>query len=157
MEYEGDGSTEKIRTRIYTWHDIPHYYGDYVRALFVASAVLSAVAVPVLGDLLPFGTLVQVLSALLLVLLAGLTQPHSSIIFWYNIAVSAIGVVLLESTAIALYKADSFELFLAREAAALLMLFAFYFSVKTLRAMGAGKLGKLERPWEFEDTGGPST
>lgn len=138
--------------RIYSWHDIPHYYGDYVRTLFVAVAVLSSVAIPVLGDLLPFGTAVQVLSALLLVLLAGLTHPHSIILFMYNIAVSAIGVVLLESAAISLYHTDSFELFLAREAAALLMLFAFYFSVKTLRAMSAGKLGKLDRPWEFEDS-----
>ncbi len=137
--------------RIYTWHDIPHYYGDYVRVLFVTTAVLSAVAIPVLGDILPFGTPVQVLSALLLVLLAGLTHPHSMMLFLYNILVSAIGVVLLESAAISLYRIDSLELFLAREAGALLMLFAFYFSVKTLRAMAAGKLGKLERPWEFED------
>ena len=119
--------------RVYAWHDIPHYYGDYVRVLFIAVAVLSAVAVPVFGDLLPFGTLAQVLAALLLVLLAGLTHPHSAMLSLYNSVVSAIGVILLQS-------------------AALLLLFAFYFSLKTLRAFGQGKLGKVERPWEFEDS-----
>jgi len=138
--------------KVYAWHDIPHYYGDYVRVLFVAVAVLSAVAVPVFGDLLLFGTLTQVLCALLLVLLAGLTHPHSAMLSLYNSVVSAIGVILLQSAAISLYSADSFELFLTREVAALLLLFAFYFSVKTLRAFAQGKLGKVERPWEFEDS-----
>lgn len=145
---------ERIYTRIYAWHDIPHYYGDFVRVLFITVAVLAAVAVPLLGDLLPFGTLVQVLSILLLVLLAGLTHPHSVIVFWYNVCVSALAVVLLQYTAVSLYETDSFGLFLAREAGAISMLFAFYYSVKTLRAMSEGKLGKLERPWEFEDSGG---
>ena len=132
-------------------HDIPHYYGDYVRALFLGAAVLSVVAIPLFGDLLPFGTFAQVGSALLLVLLAGLTNPHSRMLMIYDVVVSGIGVFLLESAAILLYTADTPELFAAREAAALALLFAFYFSVKTLRAMSLGKVGRMERPWEFED------
>jgi len=130
--------------------DIPHYYGDHVRALFLATAVLSVVVIPVYGDLIPFGTLVQICCATLLVLLGGLTNPHSTMVMWYNAAVSGIGVILLESAAINLYAASSLELFAAREVAALALMFAFYFSVKTLRAMSQGKLGKVPRPWEFE-------
>lgn len=133
-------------------HDIPHYYGDYVRDLFVATAVLSAVALPVFGDLLPFGTLAQVGSALLLVLLAGLTNPHGRMLMLYNVIVSGVGVLLLESAAISLYSSDSVELFVSREVASVLLLFAFYFGIKTMRAMSLGKLGKTEKPWEFEDS-----
>jgi len=132
-------------------HDIEHYYGDYVRALFLGAAVLSAVAIPLFGDLLPFGTFVQVGSALLLVLLAGLTNPHSRVLMVYDVVVSGLGVFLLESAAISFYAADTAQLFAAREVAALALLFAFYFSIKTLRAMMLGKVGKMEKPWEFEN------
>ena len=132
-------------------HDIPHYYGDYVRALFVGAAVLSAVSIPLFGDLLPFGTFAQVGCTLLLVLLAGLTNPHSRMLMVYDVIISGVGVFLLESAAISFYPVDTTQLFAAREVAALALLFAFYFSIKTLRAMTLGKVGKMERPWEFED------
>src|SRR3989344_2428276 len=144
-------STGMKNDYLFRIHDIEHYYGDYVRALFLGAAVLSAVAIPLFGDLLPFGTFAQVGSALLLVLLAGLTNPHSRMLMIYDVVVSGIGVFLLESAAILLYTADTPELFAAREAAALALLFAFYFSVKTLRAMSLGKVGKMEKPWEFEN------
>src|SRR3989344_1476434 len=136
---------------IFRIHDIEHYYCDYVRALFLAAAVLSSVAIPLFGDLLPFGTFAQVGCALLLVLLAGLTNPHSQMFMLYDAIVSGVGGFLLESTAISFYSADTVELFASREVAALALIFAFYFSIKTLRAMMLGKVGKVERPWEFED------
>ena len=136
---------------IFRTHDIEHYYGDYVRALFVGDAALSAVAIPLLGDLLPFGTFAQVGCTLLLVLLAGLINPHSKMLVVYGVIVSGVGVFLLESAAISFYPVDTMQLFAAREVAALMLLFAFYFSIKTLRAMMLGKVGKMERPWEFED------
>ena len=49
------------------------------------------------------------------------------------------------------YAITPFLLFAAREAAALVLLFAFYYSVKTLRAMMLGKIGRMERPSEFEN------
>src|SRR3989338_11021214 len=90
---------------IFRTHDIEHYYGDYVRALFLGVAVLSAVAIPLFGDLLPFGTFAQVGCALLLVLLAGLTNPHSRVLMVYDVVVSGLGVFLLESAAISFYSA----------------------------------------------------
>ena len=69
----------------------------------------------------------------------------------YDVVVSGLGVFLLESAAISFYAADTAQLFVAREVGALILLFAFYFSIKTLRAMMLGKVGKMERPWEFEN------
>lgn len=150
--YQGEKSPAFSLTRR---HDVPHYYGDVVRILFLAVAVISAIAIPIVGDLLPFGTLVQVGSALVLVLLAGLTNPHGRVVAALNTIVAAAGALLVESVAIARYAVDTLPLFMAREAAALIFLFAFYYSVKTLRAMMRGTIGKTERPWEFEDTADP--
>jgi hypothetical protein len=133
-------------------HDIPHYYGDYVRELFVAAAALTAVAIPVWGDLLPIGTSLQVAAALLLVILAGLTNPHGKIIMLYNATVATIGVFLFEVTAITYYSEQPFVLFTIRETAAILLLFAMYFSIKTMRAMSLGKLGKPDMPIDLEDS-----
>ena len=131
-------------------HDIPHYYGDYVRMLFIATAVIAAIAIPVFGNLLPFGIFAQVGSIIVLVMLAGLTNPHSKTVFAINTVASGIGALFLESIAISQYATTPFLLFAAREAAALVLLFAFYYSVKTLRAMMLGKIGRNERPSEFE-------
>lgn len=147
-----NSSNDPLFSSVFRLHDIPHYYGDYVRALFLAAAVLSLVAIPVFGDLLPFGTFAQVGGALLLVLLAGLTNPHSKMLMMCDVIVSGVAVLLLESTAISFYASDSSALFISREAAAVALMFAFYFGIKTLRAMSLGKVGRAERPWEFEDT-----
>lgn len=131
--------------------DIPHYYGDYVRSLFITMAILSFIAMPLWGSLLPLGIIPQVGAALLLVLLAGLTTAKNLPIMLVNATVSAVSVVLLETFAILLQHTQSIQLFLSREAGVLLMLGALYFSVKTVRAMMSGKLGHTDSPLEFEE------
>lgn len=153
MTQRMQSSERDLSSYLFRLRGIPHYYGDHIRALFMATAVLSVVVIPIYGSLLPFSTLTQIICATLLVLLAGLTNPHSKITMWYTALVSGIGTILLESAAINFFATDSLELFLARELAALMLMFAFYFSVKTLRAMSFGKLGKAARPWEFEGKG----
>jgi hypothetical protein len=129
---------------------IEHYYGDYVRQLFVVAALLSIVVIPVLGNLLPFGTLVQVASAILLVILAGVTNPHSKTVMWYNTVTAGLSVLLLELAAIYQYKPVEMWLFMAREAVAIMLLFALYFSVKTIRAMSSGTIGHGPQLGEFD-------
>lgn len=132
-------------------YDVPHYYGDHVRLLFLLTALVSLVAIPVFGDLLPFGSLIEVASAILLVLLAGLTNPRGRMVTFYNMLVSGLGLFFLESAAISFYNVQSTGIFLAREAAAVMLLIAFYFSVKTFRAISQGKLGVHDRPFELEE------
>lgn len=131
---------------------IPHYYGDKVRQYFIAAAVLSFIGMPLWGKLLPFlGTLPQVGAALLLVLLAGFTSPRNLLLMVANATVAGVSILLLESTAI-IYEGlgtHPTELFLAREVAVLLLIGALYYSIKTVRAMMAGKLGQPDSPLEF--------
>lgn len=135
-------------------HVIPHYYGDNVRTLFIVVAVISVLIIPIFGNLLSFGTVGQLGAAILLVLLAGLTNPHSKMLMLADVVVAGAGVLLLGSAGISFYSLDPFILFAVREAGAVTLLFAFYFSVKTLRAMIQGKTGQTERPWEFDNPKG---
>ncbi len=150
-EYDANAMYHGAMFSLTRRHDIPHYYGDYVRMLFVAAAVIAAVAIPVFGDLLPFSIFTQVAGIIVFVLLAGLTNPHSKTLFLVDAVISGTGALFLESIAISQYATTPFLLFAAREAGALVLLFAFYYSVKTLRAMMLGKIGRMERPSEFEN------
>lgn len=135
---------------------IPHYYGDYVRSLFIATAVLSFVALPLWGELVPFGIIAEVGAALLLVLLAALTTARNLQVMLINATVAAVSVVLLETYAVLLHAQQPMQLFLAREAGVLLMLAALYFSVKTARGMISGKIGHKDTPLEFDEPIEPS-
>ncbi|MGE5541143.1 MAG: hypothetical protein ACM3TU_02570 [Bacillota bacterium] len=149
-----DGYTTWKSTVSWT-RGIPHYYGDHVRFLFISMAVLSFVVMPLWGDLLPFGIFAQVGASLLLVLLAGLTNPRNFYVMLTNATISAVSVLLLETFAIALRQSQSIELFIAREAGVLLMLASLYFSVKTVRSMMSGKLGHADTPLEFDEMAEP--
>ncbi|MDO8481597.1 MAG: hypothetical protein Q7S75_00765 [bacterium] len=130
---------------------IAHYYGEPIRILFVMTAALIVIAVPVTGNLLPFGTFFEVASAIVLVMLAGFIHPHGRWTIMLNVIVSAIGVLLLETAAVSFYQSDSFWLFLIREISAIMLLFALYFSIKTLRSMALHKIGKPDSLREFDE------
>lgn len=131
---------------------IRHYYGDYIRILLLSAAVVAFVALPLFGNLLPFGLLVQIAGGLILVLLAGLTNPHSKTIMVLNVIATGIGALLVEATAITYHARDSIQLLLVREIEVVLLVLAFYFAVKTARSMFLHKVGEAERPWEFDKT-----
>ena len=102
------------------------------------------VVVPLWGDLLPFGeqgALLQIAIAIGLVILAGFTSPRSMLSIVLDLFAAGIGAFLLEAAAISFYRTDSWLLFFARELVAVMLLFALYFSVKTLRAMLVGSIG----------------
>ncbi|HVW82502.1 MAG TPA: hypothetical protein VHC68_00950 [Candidatus Paceibacterota bacterium] len=119
---------------------LPHYYGDRVRELFVAGALISFIAIPIWGNILPFGVGTQIGAGLLLVILAGLTDPKNKGVMLLNALYAGISVLLLESAAIGMQAAESWQLFLVREVSALVLLIALYFAIKTARAMSLGEI-----------------
>lgn len=129
---------------------VPHYYGDRIREIFLAIAVLSIVVLPLWDNVLPLSIRTQLLGALLLVFLAGLTNPHSKLIMILNVCVAGIGAFLYETTAIYFYDTDSIILFMIREIAAILFLFALYFGVKSARSMLLGIVGHTTLAGEFD-------
>ncbi|HWP61760.1 MAG TPA: hypothetical protein VN495_04100 [Candidatus Paceibacterota bacterium] len=137
----------------FSWQKIPHYWGDPVRALLICAAVLSLLFVPALGNLLPFGSTFEVGFAIVLVLCAALTHPHSKMTLIADTIVSGLGAFLVEEAAITLFSPDQLVLFVIREAVAIFLLFAFYFSLKTVRAMTLHTIGHRETFGEFVEPG----
>jgi hypothetical protein len=129
--------------------NVPHYYGDSVRNMFIASAVIYAIALPLFGSLLPFNIYVGIGIVLLLVFLAGITNPHSKFLMFANVLVAGIGVYLMQTAAVSFFNQDSSILFILRQAVVILLLIAFYDSVKTARNMLIGKIGITPAPDEF--------
>lgn len=109
-----------------------HYYGDTVRLLFVVSAVLM-LAAQLVGTafLTPAASLI---SAVVLVIAAGLTNPVQAWIHFVNAGISALGLVACGSIVLSRYQDGSLigegliVLILT-----ILFLIALYCSVKTLR------------------------
>jgi hypothetical protein len=116
--------------------------------LFLSTAALAFFAIPLWGNMLEFGTIFEILSGIVLVMLAGLTSPEGKVIMVFNILISALGAFMLELTAVSYQSSSSFMLLSVRETGAILLIIALYFSMKTMRAMMQGKIGD---PYEADD------
>lgn len=132
MVYEGesDGSISVPPHR-----KIPHYYGNNVRVIFVISAIVLIIAQSTGADL-PLSTKGAVFGAIVLVILAGITNPAQGWIHWANEFMAMFGVLLFGTSAIDHYRAglsvfDSSFAYI--ETLALLSLLALYFTTRTVR------------------------
>lgn len=116
------------------WRQIPHYYGDIIRQIFVVVAVLMLVGAPFYGDELRKELPFELLGGITLVALAALTNPQSKSIMVFNSIAAAIGFFLYEFWALYGYDTSTWFVFLLRQLIAILFMAAFYFSMKTVRA-----------------------
>lgn len=135
MTYEGNG--DNTGERVPPHHEIPHYHGDIVRTLLVASAIVLVVAQST-GAELPLSTTQAVVAAIVLVVAAGITNPAQFWIHWLNACLAAYGTLLFGTTAVGHYRAGiSFfdPSFFYIEILALLSLIALYFTTKTVRGL----------------------
>lgn len=123
------------------WRDIPHYYGDIVRMLFLAAAILMLVGAPFYTDDLKTQLPFIVIGAIVLVALAALTSPRSPLVMRLNAGAAGAGVVIYEIWALWGYGISTAIDFALRQIPAVIFIFAFYFALKTLRAMLMGMVG----------------
>lgn len=123
---------------------IPHYYGDYVRQIFMLCGAVMLVFSPFLVRdniaILPF----EIGGALIIVILGALTNPVKQISMLANAIAAGVGVVTYELLALNAFYAGGLIAFTEREAIAIAFLFALYFSLKTLRNMVFHQIGKKE-------------
>lgn len=136
MTFEGneDGAVgESVPPR----REIPHYHGDGVRVLFVVAAVVIIIAQSTGADL-PLGTTGAVVSAVMLVIAAGITNPAQYGIHWFNALLAITGTLLFGTTAVDHYRAG-FSVFdpsfVYTETLTLLSLIALYFTTRTIRGL----------------------
>lgn len=130
---------------------IPHYYGDVVRALFLFGAALMLLASPLYGNSLRAEFPYEILGAILAVALAALTSPRSRWVMMADAALAAVGTIIFASWGFMENDTISALAFVLRIAIAVISLFAFYYSMKTVRAMSAGLIGKREDVQEFKE------
>ena len=130
---------------------LEHYYGDIVRMLFVGIAVVIGLCIPFLADR-HLGVVIGVPFVVVLILLAGLTNPRGRIVLLADLIVSIIGIFFSEVTAISAYDVQAWGWLAILEFVAMLFFVTAYFSVKTVRAMAMRKIGRHDSPAEFEDS-----
>lgn len=120
---------------------MPHYHGDAVRGLFVVAALLLIVAQST-GAVLPLSTSGAVISAILLVVFAGITNPAQSWIHYVDAFIEIVSVFTFGTAAIEHARAGvSFfnPSYLYGEALAIISLVALYLTIRTIR-------GNVQRP-----------
>ncbi|TSC85883.1 MAG: hypothetical protein G01um10148_791 [Parcubacteria group bacterium Gr01-1014_8] len=130
---------------------LAHYHGDHVRRLFIAAAGAMLVLAPFLSSYMPYTLPFEILGAVVIVVLAALTNPKKEMVMMANAFAAGIGVVANETIALFAYFDGSIFIFFGREVIAFLFIFALYFSLKTVRAMELGQIGKREPPGEFRE------
>lgn len=130
---------------------IMHYYGDYVRQIFVVTGAAMLLLAPFLINrapaLLPF----VIGGAIVLVILAALTNPKKVWVVMADALAAGVGIVVFESLALAAYASGNWMAFIALEVVTIAFLFALYYSLKTVRTMLLGQIGKGPTYGEFVD------
>lgn len=128
---------------------IAHYYGDHIRKMFLGVAVALLLSAPFLSGVLESLAPLHILLAPILIAFSALTTPRSQLIMMGNVAVAAFGAIIFELITVSVYRQDYVWSAIAYEAIALIFVFSLYFSLKTLRTMRFGLIGKRDLPGEF--------
>ncbi len=128
---------------------IPHYYGDYVRQIFMLCGAAMLIFSPFLAASLPAALPFEIGGALIVAFLGALTNPARQISMVADAIVAGIGVVTYELLALNAFSSGAMIGFVEREALAIAFLFAMYFSIKTLRNMAFHTIGKKISVSEF--------
>ena len=131
IEGNGNGAGESVPPR----REIPHYHGAGVRTIFVVGAVVLIVAQSTGADL-PLSTFGAVISAVFLVIAAGITNPAQHTIHWVNAFIAIVGTLLFGTTAVNHYRAGASLFdpsFIYVEALTILSLMALYLTTRTIR------------------------
>lgn len=89
---------------------------------------------PLINGLIPVSVHISIFSILILIFIAGLTNPAQKWVSIVDSLVSSIGFVVFEYFAVVTFsQSEDFLLFLINQTLAVLFLFAFYFATKTVR------------------------
>lgn len=118
---------------------------------FVGIAAVMLVLAPFWDSALYVSIPVDIGSALVLVILAAMTHPKKEFVMLLNTIVAALGTAANEVLALVAYFGGSPLVFIGREAIVVGFIFALYFSLKTLRAMRLGQIGRREPPGEMRE------
>ncbi len=116
-----------------------HYYGRHIRSLFIASAIVMLLTLPIFDALIPFNGLFSMGMIIFVGILAGLLSPMARIVVVLCTVASIVGGFTFEYQAIFAFwrinGALEFWFFAVNELLAVLFFFALYYCSKTLRGV----------------------
>ena len=114
-----------------------HYYGDNVRKLFFAGAIIMLIMLPSFQGLISVPDLYYIVGMIILGLVAGFTNPAQRWVVVLNLLISVYAIDFFESEAISAFKnygEGKWTLyFIANQVLALIFLASLYYSAKTER------------------------
>lgn len=123
---------------------VPHYWGDASRQFMLAGAALLLLASPLYGENLRAEFPYEVTFALLAVGFAALTSPRERWVAFGDAVICAVGAAMYSIWGISGYSAEDPLAFVLRMAVAVVFLFAFYYSMKTVRAFSLSQVGRYD-------------
>jgi hypothetical protein len=114
-----------------------HYYGDSMRALLIAVAVIMLITMPFFTGLLPQPLFFSVLAVLGLVILAGLVSPRHKWVVAVSTFAAALAFIAFQLYALSAFRQLGFgsAFFLVNELLALLSIIATYLGIKSVRGL----------------------
>lgn len=114
---------------------IPHYYGDTVRYLFMSAGFLMLISLPLFQGAIRLPTLFSIIAIVVLGLAAGLTNPKQASSAVINLAIALIGLIVFSYYSVNIFNEQQTAqgFFFINIVLAIAFLFATYYGVKTVR------------------------
>ncbi len=113
--------------------NVPHYYGDMVRRLFMIAGSIMLVTTPFFQDRLPVSAYVGLCAIIVLDVIAGLANPLIRWLGYVEAAIALCACMTFEYFAIRDFSVYD-SLFWINQTLALLFFIALYYAVKTSRS-----------------------
>lgn len=120
---------------------LTHYYGDSVRMFMLVAVALMLLSAPFYSDSLLIALPFEIIGAIILAGLAAMTNPMSRLILSIDAVANGVGLVIFATWGLSAYESSGALAFVIRIAIAVIFLFAFYYSMKTVRAMVMHTIG----------------
>lgn len=112
---------------------IGHYYGDIVRKLFIAGALVMLASLPFVQWFIPLPIFLSVLFILAIVLAAGFLAPTQKWTIIVDVCLAGLAVLAFEDYAVQSYFHSQILFFVVNQILAIVFFIAFYYAVKTVR------------------------
>lgn len=114
-----------------------HYYGDVVRRLFLAGAILMAITLPFILEFFPTPIHISLFGIIILGLVAGLISPQQKWVIIVNFLISLGAFAVFEYFAVITYMELSITslFFWINQVLAVIFLISLYYASKTFRGV----------------------
>jgi hypothetical protein len=114
--------------------NMKHYYGNFVRIIFIVGAVWMLVGLPTMTKVLNIPIGISIVGVVILGIAAGFTNPVKKSSLVINVIISVLYTIIFSYLAWYLYTHPILGgFFFANQIAGIVFLVATYFSVKSLR------------------------